>query len=144
MPVFAVLNAGVALGGGYGAGAEAAGQAAAASWIGLPTIGAFFGLLIGEPLGIVLCVWAAVATGLAAFPRGGNWSGIIGIGCLGGIGFTMALFVAKLAVGTSIELDQAKSGVLAASVVSAVLGFALLARAFADAPPRTASARTGQ
>jgi len=139
MPVFAVFNAGVALGGGgHGGESEAAAHAAQASLIGLPTIGAFFGLLIGKPLGIALCAWAAIGTGLASFPRGGNWMGIIGIGCLGGIGFTMALFVANLAFGASVELDQAKIGVLGASVVSALLGFVLLARAFAHAPPQTA------
>jgi len=111
--------------------------------IGLPTIGAFLGLLIGKPLGIALCAWVAIVTGLAAFPRGGNWMGIVGIGCLGGIGFTMALFVANLAFGASLELDQAKLGVLGASVVSAVLGFLLLARAFAHAPPQTAAAEAG-
>ncbi len=144
MPVFAVFNAGVALGGGGHGGEAAAAHAAETSLIGLPTIGAFLGLLIGKPVGIALCVWVAVASGFASFPRGGNWMGIIGIGCLGGIGFTMALFVANLAFGASIELDQAKIGVLSASVVSALLGFALLARAFADAPPQTASAQADQ
>jgi NhaA family Na+:H+ antiporter len=142
MPVFAVFNAGVALGGagGHGGEGEAAAHAAEASLIGLPTIGAFLGLLIGKPVGIALCAWIAIRTGLASFPRGGNWTGIIGIGCLGGIGFTMALFVANLAFGASVELDQAKIGVLSASVVSAVLGFVLLARAFRHAPSPTAAA----
>jgi NhaA family Na+:H+ antiporter len=117
-------------------------HAAGTSLLGLPTLGAFFGLLLGKPVGIALCVWAAVASGLASLPRGGNWMGIIGIGCLGGIGFTMALFLANLAFGTSVELDQAKIGVLGASVVSAVVGCALLARAFADAEPETAAARS--
>jgi NhaA family Na+:H+ antiporter len=144
MPVFAVFNAGVALGGGgHGGESEAAAHATQASLIGLPTIGAFFGLLIGKPLGIALCAWAAIGTGLASFPRGGNWMGIIGIGCLGGIGFTMALFVANLAFGASVELDQAKIGVLSASVVSALVGFVLLARAFAHAPPQTAPTEAG-
>jgi NhaA family Na+:H+ antiporter len=136
LPVFAIFNAGVALGGGGAA------HAAGTSLLGLPTLGAFFGLLLGKPVGIALCVWAAVASGLASLPRGGNWMGIIGIGCLGGIGFTMALFLANLAFGTSVELDQAKIGVLGASVVSAVVGCALLARAFADAEPETAAARS--
>jgi NhaA family Na+:H+ antiporter len=140
MPVFAIFNAGVAVG-AAGHGAEAGAHAAEAAVIGLPTIGAFFGLLVGKPLGIALCVWVAVVTGLATFPRGANWTGIVGIGCLGGIGFTMALFVANLAFGTGAELDQAKIGVLSASVVSAGLGFALLARAFANAPAETASSR---
>jgi len=139
MPVFALFNAGVALGGGHGAEAAAEG-AEHAALIGLPTIGAFFGLLVGKPLGIALFAWVAIASGLASFPRGANWLGIVGIGCLGGIGFTMALFVANLAFGTGAELDQAKIGVLSASVISALLGYACLARAFADAPPQTAAA----
>ncbi len=140
MPVFAIFNAGVALGGGGHADgaelAEHAGHAAQASLIGLPTIGAFFGLLLGKPIGIALFSWVTIATGLAAFPRGANWAGMIGIGCLGGIGFTMALFVANLAFGSTLALDQAKIGVLAASLVSAVVGFMLLKRAFAAAGPQ--------
>lgn len=136
MPVFAIFNAGVALGGGGDGGghgaaiAEAAGHVAEASLLGLPTLGAFFGLLLGKPLGIALFSWAVIASGIAAFPRGANWLGIAGIGCLGGIGFTMALFVANLAFDSAVELDQAKIGVLAASVVSAVVGYVLLMRAF--------------
>ncbi len=130
MPVFAIFNAGVALGGGHPHMPEMAQHAAETSLIGLPTLGAFFGLLVGKPIGIALFAWVAVAFGLAAFPRGGSWTGVVGIGCLGGIGFTMALFVANLAFGASMELDQAKIGVLSASVISAVLGFVLLARAF--------------
>jgi len=139
MPVFALFNAGVSLtGGGYEAG-EAATQAGEAALIGLPTIGAFFGLLVGKPVGITLCAWLAIASGLAAFPRGANWTGIVGIGFLAGIGFTMALFIANLAFATPAMLDQAKIGVLSASVIAAVLGFILLKRAFADAEPEAAS-----
>lgn len=130
MPAFAVFNAGVPLDAGV-----AHDGAAQASLIGLPTLGAFFGLLLGKPIGIVLFAYLAVASGAAAFPRGANWPGMIGIGCLGGIGFTMALFVANLAFGVSLELDQAKIGVLSASVVSAVVGFVMLKRAFPDEKP---------
>jgi Na+:H+ antiporter, NhaA family len=139
MPTFAVFNAGVSLD-----TSTAHAGAAEASLIGLPMIGAFLGLLIGKPIGIVAFALAAVSTGVAAFPRGANWLGMIGIGCLGGIGFTMALFVANLAFGVSIELDQAKIGVLSASVVSAVIGFALLARAFPVTEKATSAARAHQ
>lgn len=138
MPVFALFNAGVSLaGGGHGTEmtADAAAHAAEAGIIGLPTLGAFFGLLVGKPIGIGLFAWAAIASGVAIMPRGGNWLGMIGIGFLGGIGFTMALFVANLAFGPTIELDQAKIGVLSASVISAIIGFLLLKRAFPDAAP---------
>ncbi|MEO1089614.1 MAG: Na+/H+ antiporter NhaA [Pseudomonadota bacterium] len=129
MPVFAVFNAGVAVGG-----------SSEGSIIGLATIGAFFGLLLGKPVGIAATAWLTVRVGLASFPRDANWPGVVGIGCLGGIGFTMALFVANLAFGPTLALDQAKIGVLSASVVSAVVGYILLLRAFPKVERETATA----
>ncbi len=117
MPVFAFGNAGVALG-GHPAGL-----------IGMVSIGAGLGLLIGKPIGVAGGAWLAVRTGLTRLPEGVRWSGVIGIGLLAGIGFTMSLFIANLAFGLSPELDQARIGVLAASVVAALLGLAFLSRA---------------
>ncbi|MGF1477488.1 MAG: Na+/H+ antiporter NhaA [Geminicoccaceae bacterium] len=122
MPLFALFNAGVTVIGMEGEG----------SLLSLPTYGAFFGLLIGKPVGICLLVWLACVTGLADFPKGSSWLGMAAIGLLAGIGFTMALFVANLAFGGSIELDQAKIGVLSASVVAAIVGYFLLAREFSQ------------
>jgi Na+:H+ antiporter, NhaA family len=127
MPVFAFFNAGVALAG------DAAGPVSAVS------IGAFLGLLIGKPVGIAGFAWLAVKTGLTRLPQGANWAGMIGIGLLGGIGFTMSLFIANLAFGPTPPLDQAKIGVLAASVVAALIGLGFLSRAL----PRVAKAATG-
>lgn len=108
MPVFAFFNAGVTLSGvGFGA-------------VGM---GAFLGLLLGKPLGIFLVSWLAVRLGLAALPAGVNWPMILGAGFLGGIGFTMSLFVAALGFADAPALlDQAKLGVLASSVVAAIIG----------------------
>jgi NhaA family Na+:H+ antiporter len=80
-------------------------------------------------------------------PAGATWGGIVGIGVLSGIGFTMALFIANLAFGPGAELDQAKVGVLSASVVAALAGLAFLARILprarvAAAPTRSKEAPT--
>ncbi|HSA79857.1 MAG TPA: Na+/H+ antiporter NhaA [Geminicoccaceae bacterium] len=124
--MFAFFNAGVAL-----AGSES-------GLISSVSIGAFLGLLIGKPIGVAGFAWIAAQSGLTRLPEGANWPGMIGIGLLAGIGFTMSLFVANLAFGRAAELDQAKVGVLAASVIAALAGLAFLSRAL----PR-ASATTG-
>ncbi len=114
LPLFAFMNAGVNV-----AGAQ----------FGLVALGVFLGLLVGKPLGIFLVCYLAVKLNIASLPEGSNWLMILGAGFLGGIGFTMSLFVAALAFPSSEFLDQAKIGVLAASVVSAVIGLLLVSRA---------------
>jgi NhaA family Na+:H+ antiporter len=121
MPVFALFNAGVTLGGEGGGFGNAV------------TLGAFLGLLIGKPVGITLFVAGAVALGVTRLPPGVGWTAIAGVGLLGGIGFTMALFIAMLAFGEGPALDQAKVGVLSASVCAAVLGYLLLRMSLAPA-----------
>ena len=104
-------------------------------------LGAGFGLLLGKPIGVAGGAWLAVRTGLTRLPAGASWPGVIGVGLLAGIGFTMALFVADLAFGKGPLLDQAKIGVLAASVLAALLGLMFLSRALprAGGPPATAA-----
>jgi Na+:H+ antiporter, NhaA family len=116
LPVFAFMNAGVAI-----AGAQ----------FGPVALGVFLGLLVGKPLGIFLICYLAVQLKIAALPEGVNWPMILGAGFLGGIGFTMSLFVAGLAFPLSPLLDQAKLGVLSSSVVSAVIGLTIVSRALA-------------
>lgn len=127
VPLFALLNAGVALDGEIGA--------ALASPVAL---GVFLGLLLGKPLGILAFTWLAVRTRLVRLPEGVAWSHLLGCGLLAGIGFTMALFIGQLAFGPGPLLDQAKLGILLASLVAALAGGTLLARVPADAAPRTA------
>lgn len=127
MPIFALFNAGFVL-------EEGASLAAPVS------LGAFLGLVLGKPLGVTLCAFAAVAAGLAALPRAVNWRCVIGTGFLSGIGFTMSLFIAALAFGPDSSLDdQAKLGVLTASIVAAVVGLGILAWAL---PKRTLPEKT--
>jgi NhaA family Na+:H+ antiporter len=111
MPVFALGNAGVAV--EPGALSHPVALAVAA------------GLLFGKPLGIVLFSWLAARAGMAALPAGVNWRVMIGAGCLAGIGFTMALFIAGLALPDEL-LDAGKIGILAGSLGSAVIGSVLL------------------
>ena len=119
MPVFALANAGVPI---------------QISELGSRlSMAVMLGLVIGKPLGITLASWLAVKIGLARLPEGLNWKVIIAGGCLCGIGFTMALFIAELALSGD-SLDTAKIGILGGSLVSAVLGMILLP-AFLPKPP---------
>ena len=117
MPVFALANAGVALGGG-----------AARSVVAPVSLGVIFGLVIGKPIGIVLFSWLATRTRLAAMLDGIGWRQIVGVGMLGGIGFTMSLFIANLAFGDGPVLETAKVGILVASVVSGIAGAIVLVK----------------
>lgn len=116
MPVFAFCNAGGALGG-------------TAGLLGPVALGAALGLLLGKPLGVAGCAWLAVKSGLTRLPEGATWPGIVGIGLLAGIGFTMSLFIAGLAFTDAATLDGAKVAILTASLASGALGGWLLATA---------------
>ncbi len=117
MPVFALANAGVVL------GHDAFGALASPISIGL-----ICGLALGKPLGILSFSWIAIAGGFASLPRAVSWRQVAGVGLLGGIGFTMSLFIANLAFGTGPTLEVAKIGILAASVLSGIAGTLLLLR----------------
>ena len=92
------------------------------------------GLAAGKPLGIVLFSWLAVRVGLAELPEGVTWGAVLGGGCLAGIGFTMALFIAGLAMPPAL-LPVAKVGVLAGSAVSGLLGMTILLMVLPDEKP---------
>ena len=115
MPVFAFSNAGVHVLGKL--------EAAATSSI---TLGVALGLLLGKPIGIVAFAWLAAKTRLAAPPSGVSWRQIFGASWLCGIGFTMSLFIAGLALGEGDILDLAKIGTLAASLAAGILGSIVL------------------
>jgi NhaA family Na+:H+ antiporter len=118
MPVFALANAGVVFD-------QAALQAITGSTVSL---GVILGLVLGKPFGIALASVLAVRLGIAALPPGVNGKGLIVVGCLGGIGFTMSIFIAQLAFADVATLDTAKMAVLIASTIAALLGLALGAR----------------
>ncbi len=96
------------------------------------TLGIIFGLCLGKPVGIVLASFITVKLGWAALPTGVNWKQLVGVGMLAGIGFTMSLFINELAFRaadpTHVErlVAEGKVGVFLASMISAVVGLAIL------------------
>jgi NhaA family Na+:H+ antiporter len=112
VPLFALANAGLSLRG---------------VTVGSVGLGAFLGLVIGKPIGVFGATWIATRVGLAPRPTGATWTQLFAASLMAGIGFTMSLFVGNLGLGAVRALeDQAKLGVLAASLVAALLGILLL------------------
>jgi len=93
------------------------------------SLGIMFGLVVGKPLGITLLSWLVVKSGKGGLPEGVTWMQVVGAGCLAGIGFTMSLFVADLAWNDAALIANAKIGILAASLLSGIIGFIILSRA---------------
>lgn len=118
MPLFALANAGVAL-----EGADFSGPSLSV------LAGVAIALIFGKPIGILLGSWLAVRAGWSRLPPGATWQGMLVVGCLGGIGFTMSIFIAMLAFDEAHLLAAAKLGVLIASLAAAVVGL-LLGRAY--------------
>ncbi|RJQ66527.1 MAG: Na+/H+ antiporter NhaA [Desulfobacteraceae bacterium] len=116
IPLFALANAGMYLG-------DLNPSAALAHPV---TLGIIIGLFIGKPLGISLFALSAVHWFKIELPRGVNARHIIGAGCLGGIGFTMSLFISGLSFTNSENTAFAKLGILSASLLSAALGTLIL------------------
>ncbi len=116
VPLFALANAGVTL------------PADVAAFATQPAVTATaLGLIVGKPLGIFGAAWLAVKVRWAELPADSTFDGLFGVAVLGGIGFTMALFIAGLAFGESTQLDAAKIGVLSGSLITGIMGSLLLA-----------------
>lgn len=115
VPIFAFANAGVSLSGITLADAASP----------LP-LGIAAGLILGKQLGVFGMTWALVKTGAARLPAGAGWRHVWGLSALAGIGFTMSLFIGSLSFDDTLHLNEVRMGVLAASCVSAVLGYLIL------------------
>lgn len=116
VPLFGFANAGVSL----------TGMSPAVLLAPLP-LGIAAGLFLGKQAGIFGSIWIADRIGFAARPGGVSWAQIYGVSLLAGIGFTMSLFIGGLAFpGNAALVDEVKIGVLAGSVLSAVMGFLVL------------------
>jgi NhaA family Na+:H+ antiporter len=124
LPCFALANAGIELRHGMFDEGHAATVAIAVA----------VGLVLGKFLGILAASWLAVRARIATLPADVGWSHIAGIAALGGIGFTVSLFITGLAFGATPVADAAKLAILAASMVSAALGMVLLASRRRPAP----------
>ncbi len=115
LPIFAFANAGVSL---EGLSLEKV--------VGPIPLGIAAGLVVGKPVGILIFTWAALFTGIGERPEGATWPAMVGIACLGGIGFTMSLFIGGLAFPHSAYAADIRIGVLGGSIISAAMGYLLL------------------
>jgi NhaA family Na+:H+ antiporter len=115
LPLFALANTCIAIGG---------------DWLNnlgnSNSLGIIGGLVIGKPLGIVMFSLIAVWLGLAVLPDDLKWKHILGAGFLGGIGFTMSIFIALLAFDDAGTIDSSKIAILVASCLAAIIGFVML------------------
>jgi NhaA family Na+:H+ antiporter len=116
LPLFALANTGVVIDGDWlqGLGSR-------------NSLGIAAGLLLGKPLGVTLFCLAAVAVGLCRLPEGLDWRHVLGAGVLGGIGFTMSIFITGLAcAGDPAAIDASKLAILLASLTAGALGYLCL------------------
>lgn len=118
LPLFAFANAGVSL----------AGVSIESLTSPIP-LGIALGLILGKPIGVFAFTWATVQAGLAERPSDSSWTQIFGVSALAGIGFTMSLFIGMLAFPDPKYAVDIRLGVLAGSIVSAVLGYMILRNA---------------
>ena len=115
LPLFAFFNAGVKIGGDV------------FDILSSPvSLGVIMGLVVGKQIGVLLFSWLAIKSGKATLPDGVNWAQMWGVSCLAGIGFTMSIFVDELAFKDQAIIDEAKVGVLAASLIAVILGYVVL------------------
>ncbi|MEO0998093.1 MAG: Na+/H+ antiporter NhaA [Pseudomonadota bacterium] len=124
LPLFALANAGVALG-------DSGGSFTIAAAIGV-------GLVIGKPAGIVGAVWLLQRFTGTALPAGANWRSLAGVGALAGVGFTMSIFIANQGFADGGDIGIAKIAVLVASALSGLIGYVLLHRSLPDVQARSA------
>jgi len=113
LPVFALANTGIVI------GADALQTLANPNELGI-----MGGLILGKPIGIMLLSFAAVSLGISRLPLDLSWRHVFGAGLLGGIGFTMSIFITNLAfVGNAVEINGSKMAILLASLVAGTTGF---------------------
>jgi NhaA family Na+:H+ antiporter len=124
LPLFAAANTCISLESNWYAGLTSA-----------TSMGIFLGLCIGKPLGIFSISYIGVKTGMCRLPSDINWKQLVAVGILGGIGFTMSIFIALLAFSNEIYIQQSKIAILAASVVSALSGLLMLQFVFVRKRP---------
>jgi NhaA family Na+:H+ antiporter len=119
VPLFALANAGIPI----------TSTTLSHAFSSRVTYGVLFGLVVGKFLGVVGASWVATRLRIGTLPRGATWRGIFGVGAIAGIGFTVSIFVAGLAFDEKPLLENdAKIGILAASIIAATIGSLVLVR----------------
>ena len=116
VPLFALANAGISVSPSLAGDALTGGVA----------LGVIIGLVFGKPIGIALGAWLGIRTRVATLPAETEWKDVWSIGAIGGVGFTVSLFIATLAFPAEREGDAARLGILVASIVAGALGWVLV------------------
>lgn len=115
MPLFAIANTNITFESGMVEGLT-----------GNLGLGILLGLFLGKPVGIFLMSWLSVKAKVSELPENTHWPHVLGVGILGGIGFTMSIFIALLSFSDQAQQTEAKFAILVASVLSGIVGFMLL------------------
>ena len=115
LPIFALANAGVPLGGADGL-----------ALLNPVSLGIILGLVLGKPIGVAAFAWLAARSGLAEKPLDISWRQFLSASVLAGIGFTISIFIAQAAFNDPRLLSNAKIGILAGSIIAAGIGWGLL------------------
>jgi len=117
LPLFALANTGILFSAGWPGGLLSANS-----------LGILIGLVLGKPIGVLLCCWLAMRAGWCRMPEGMRWSHLLGAGLLAGIGFTMSIFITNLAFSDAGHIQSSKIAILFASLLASCLGFVSLSR----------------
>lgn len=115
LPVFALANTGILFSAGW-----------SGSLLENNSLGILAGLIVGKPVGVLLCCWLAIRSKLCVLPEGMNWRHLTGLGLLAGIGFTMSIFITNLAFEDATHIQHSKIAILASSLLAGVLGYFFL------------------
>ena len=115
IPIFALANAGINFS-----------QVSSGMLFSTVTLGTCLGLVLGKFIGISLSSWIAVRLKIARLPHGVQWRHLFGAAWLGGVGFTMSLFISQLAFTDHNLQEEAKLGILLASLIAAIIGLTWL------------------
>jgi Na+:H+ antiporter, NhaA family len=126
LPLFAFANAGIVFGNGDG------------TLFGLVTYAVAIGLIIGKPIGLYSFTWLTVKSKIAVLPDEVDWKSMWGVCCLGGIGFTVSLFIANLSFASVSQemLNQAKLGIVVGTIISGIIGYLFLNKALPKGPKK--------
>lgn len=98
------------------------------------SLGIILGLVLGKPIGIIVFTWISIRFKFADKPAGTTWSQLFGVGILGGIGFTMSIFVTILAFTDKEIINDSKFAILISSLLAGLIGYLWLKASFKDRP----------